>query len=266
MFLMMNLHGFNVNERFKFIIPIRQSWEFISNHKSKQDNPHIFFKNEIRQSGKNDNLWKHVYCMRKLGTIDLEILHLAINENGKFDENNLENSNLKRLGVGKILDSLASLKDRKMISLNKDGSFTITDLAREILWNERIPIWARVLRLLQIKSCSMEQISNILKISIEELSKEVEKLRKSQFVLMSPQRQDDKLVKVFEILSEGMEEIDRTETEGFNKIIFGKQRSESEILDTVDEIIKEIQDSVSDEKKKERIIEKLVELKIKLKI
>ena len=41
-------------------------------------------------------------CMRKLGTIDLEILHLAINENGKFNENNLENSNLKRLGVGKI--------------------------------------------------------------------------------------------------------------------------------------------------------------------
>ena len=42
--------------------------------------------------------------MRKLGTIDLEILELAINENGKFDENNLENSKLKRLGVGKILD------------------------------------------------------------------------------------------------------------------------------------------------------------------
>ena len=31
---------------------------------------------------------------------------------------------------------------------------------------------------------------------------------------MSPQRQDDKLVKVFEILSEGIEEIDKTETEG----------------------------------------------------
>ena len=46
--------------------------------------------------------------MRKLGTVDLEILHLAIKENGTFNENNLENSELKRLGVGKILDSLAS--------------------------------------------------------------------------------------------------------------------------------------------------------------
>jgi len=56
--------------------------------------------------------------MRKLGTIDLEILQLAMKENGTFNETNLENSELKRLGVGKLLDSLASLKDRKLISLN----------------------------------------------------------------------------------------------------------------------------------------------------
>ena len=204
--------------------------------------------------------------MRKLGTIDLEILHLAINENGKFNEINLEKSKLKRFGVGKILDSLASLKDRKMISLNSDGSFSITDLAREILWSKNIPKWARVLRLLQIKSCSMDQISDILKISKDEIGKEVEKLRKSQLVLMSPQRQDEKLVKVFEILSEGIEEIDKTETEGFDKIIFGEQKSDMEILDTVDEIIKEIQDTVLDQKKKEQIIKKLAELKVKMKI
>jgi DNA-binding MarR family transcriptional regulator len=204
--------------------------------------------------------------MRKLGTIDLEILHLAINENGKFNEINLENSKLKRFGVGKILDSLASLKDRKMISLNSDGSFSITDIAREILWSKNIPKWARVLRLLQIKSCSMDQISDILKISKDEIGKEVEKLRKSQLVLMSPQRQDEKLVKVFEILSEGIEEIDKTETEGFDKIIFGEQKSDMEILDTVDEIIKEIQDTVLDKKKKEQIVKKLAELKAKMKI
>ena len=82
--------------------------------------------------------------MRKLGTIDLEILHLAINENGTFDENDLENSKLKRLGVGKILDSLATLKDRKMISLNNNGSFSITEMAREILWSKNVPKWAKV--------------------------------------------------------------------------------------------------------------------------
>ena len=204
--------------------------------------------------------------MRKLGTIDLEILHLAINENGTFNENDLENSELKRLGVGKILDSLATLKDRKMISLNSNGSFSITELAREILWSKSIPKWARILRLLQIKSCNMEQISDILKIPKLETSEEVEKLRKSQFILMSPQRQEGKIVKVFEILPEGVEEIDKTETEGFDKIRFGEIKPEIEILSRVDEIIKEIQDTQLEQPKKDTIIKKLSELKNKLEI
>jgi len=204
--------------------------------------------------------------MRKLGTIDLEILHLAINEKGTFNENNLENSELKRLGVGKILDSLATLKDRKMISLNSNGSFSITEIAREILWSKSIPKWARILRLLQIKSCNMEQISDILKIPKLEASEEVEKLRKSQFVLMSPQRQEEKIVKVFEILPEGVEEIDKTETEGFDKIRFGEIKPEIEILSRVDEIIKEIQDTLLEQPKKDTIIKKLSELKNKLEI
>ena len=204
--------------------------------------------------------------MRKLGTIDLEILHLPINENGTFNENNLENSELKRLGVGKILDSLATLKDRKMISLNSNGSFSITEFAREILWGKSIPKWARILRLLQIKSCNMEQISDILKIPKLEASEEVEKLRKSQFILMSPQRQEEKIVKVFEILPEGVEEIDKAETEGFDKIRFGEIKPEIEILSRVDEIMKEIQDTQLEQPKKDTIIKKLSELKSKLEI
>ena len=204
--------------------------------------------------------------MRKLGTIDLEILHLAINENGTFNEKNLENSELKRLGVGKLLDSLATLKDRKMISLNSDGSFSITELAREILWSKNIPIWAKILRLLQIKSCNLEQIGNVLKISKEELSAEIEKLRKNQVVLMSPQRVDEKLIKVYEILPEGIELIDKTETEGFENVKFGEVKPEVEILSIIDEIRKEIQDSQLEQTKKNSISEKLSKLKDRLEI
>ena len=204
--------------------------------------------------------------MRKLGTIDLEILNLAIKENGTFNENHLENSDLKRLGVGKLLDSLASLKDRKMISLNNDGSFSITQIAREILWSNSIPTWAKILRLLQIKSCSLEQIIDILKITEDKIFEEIEKLRKNQFVLMSPQRQDEKIIKIYEILPEGIEEIDKTETEGFEKTNFDKPKSEIEILSLLDEIRKEIQDSSIELSKKESIIEKISKLKEKLQI
>jgi hypothetical protein len=203
--------------------------------------------------------------MRKLGTIDLEILHLAINENGTFNENNLENSELKKLGVGKILDTLASLKDRKMISQNNDGSFSITNLAKEILWSQNVPVWAKILRLLQIKSCTLNQIIMILKISEDKLINELEELRKNQFVLMSPQRKEEKIIKVYEILSEGIEKIDSTETKGFNNIN-SKLKSEVGIFSIIDEIIKEIQESQMEETKKETITEKLVSLKNKLEI
>jgi len=203
--------------------------------------------------------------MRKLGTIDLEILHLAINENGTFNETNLENSELKRLGVGKLLDSLATLKDRKMLSLNKDGSFSITELAKEILW-KNIPTWAKILRLLQIKSCSIGQIESTLKISRNEIIEEIEKLRKNQFVLMSPQRIEDKVIKVYEILPEGILEIDKTETEGFGNTEFGEVKQNVEILSVIELIIKEIQETQLEQSKKDSIIEKLSAIKEKLEI
>mgnify|MGYP003386780907 FL=1 len=204
--------------------------------------------------------------MRKLGTIDLEILSLAIKGKGTFNENNLENSDLKRYGVGKILDTLASLKDRKFISLNSDGSFTITELAREILWSSNIPIWGRILRLLQIKSCNLNQIIEILAIDEDKIIHEIEQLRKNQLVLMSPQRQDDKLIKIYEILPEGIHEIDKTEKEGFDQINFGETKSYGGILEIIDDIKNQIQKTSISDPEKNRIISKLNNLKNKLEI
>ena len=178
--------------------------------------------------------------MKRLGTIDLEILHLAINQNGTFNESHLENSKLKRLGVGKLLDCLATLKDRKMLSLNNtDGSFSITDLAKEILWGKDVPTWAKVLRLLQIKSCSMDEITDILRVPREQLDGDIEELRKNQLVLMSPQRQGEKLLKVFEILPEGVQYIDKTDVDGFDSAVFGEPRPQIEVISKIDEIVKE---------------------------
>ncbi|KFM16403.1 hypothetical protein AAA799D11_00692 [Marine Group I thaumarchaeote SCGC AAA799-D11] len=182
------------------------------------------------------------------------------------ESTHIENSELKRLGVGKILDTLGSLKDRKFISLNSNGSFSITPVAREILWGKEIPTWAKILRLLQIKSCSMEQIMDILRIPEVEIQQEVEKLRQNQFILMSPQRQDEKIIKVYEILPEGVEEIDKTETEGFDKIKFGEIKPEVEILSLIDDVVKDIQDSQIELENKTKIIDKLSKLKTKLNV
>ena len=164
------------------------------------------------------------------------------------------------------MDTLASLKDRKFISLNSDGSFSITDLAREILWNSSIPLWARILRLLQIKSCNLDKIIEIIEAEENQIIQELEELRKNQFVLMSPQRQDEKLNKIYEILPEGIEEIDKTETQGFNKTNFGKLKSKGGILEIIDKIQDQIQNASCLESEKKNVIEKLNDLKNKLEI
>ena len=117
--------------------------------------------------------------MRKLGTLDLEILHLAIKKNGTFNESDLANSELKRFTVGRLLDCLAELKDKKFLALNLDGSFSITDMARKILWDPNASTWTRLLQLLEIKSCSMQQISDVLGIDEDILMHETEQLRKN---------------------------------------------------------------------------------------
>jgi hypothetical protein len=204
--------------------------------------------------------------MRKLGTIDLQMLNLAIKENGTFNENNLENSELKKHGVGKILDTLASLKDRKFISLNTDGSFSITPLAQEILWSNKIPIWARILRLLQIKSCNLKEIIDIIEESEEKSIAEIEKLRKNQLILMSPQRKEGKVIKIYEILPEGIDQIDKTETEGFENVKFEDSKYNIEILETINELDKQIEKLQISNIEKEDIKIKINDLRNQLKI
>lgn len=198
--------------------------------------------------------------MVRLGFIDLEILFLGIKGDGNFDEKDIENSNLKRLGVGRILDSLASLKDRKLIDLNKDGSFSVTSTARHVLWDEKIPLGSRILRILEIRSFSSKEISQFLKKSEQEVFDEIENLRKNHYVLMSPQRIETKIIKTYEILPEGVEKIRTVEKEGFDKEVT-KLKPEREILSLVNQAIKEINDLEIAQEKKEKITSKLAMIK-----
>ena len=203
--------------------------------------------------------------MTKLGLIDLQLLHLGIKGNGNFNEKDIENSELKRLGVGRILDALASLKDRRLINLNSDGSFFITDLAKHTLWDEQIPTWVKILRLLEIKSCSSEAISDFLKKPEIKLIDEIEKLRKNQLILMSPLRQESKIIKMYEILPEGIEKIKKIEETGFQNDILEEKKPRIEIFELIDQIRKEISEE-SEFNNKKSIILKLDQIKEKLKI
>jgi RNA binding exosome subunit len=83
---------------------------------------------------------------------------------------------------------------------------------------------------------------------------------------MSPQRKEEKLIKMYEILPEGIQEIDKTETEGFNGKKFGEGEQRVETTEMINQIIKEIQNLEVSEKKKENITQQIIKLKNKLEI
>ena len=88
--------------------------------------------------------------MTKITLTDLQILNLGIIRKGNFDENDIAKSELAKLGVGRILDQLASLKERNLIRMNKDGSFAITEDAKKVLWDPQMPTEIKILRILAI--------------------------------------------------------------------------------------------------------------------
>ena len=204
--------------------------------------------------------------MTKLSIVDLQILYLGIKGNGRFDEKDIDQSELKRLGVGRILDQLASLKERKLIDLNADGSFSITSMARHILWDTQMPMWIKILRILEIKSQSLEKISSFLLLSKDLIQNEIEDLRKRQLVLMSPFRNETGLVKIYEILPEGIEQIKKAQSEGVqNKPEIKKPQIE--IWSIIEETIEQVRglEGISDEKKDD-IISNLLKIKDKLEV
>lgn len=204
--------------------------------------------------------------MTKLTVVDLKILFLGINKGGNFDENDIEKSDLKELGVGRILDQLASLKERGLIEMNKNGSFSITNSAKQILWDDEIPLWVKILRVLEIKSQNIKTMASFLLVSDDKVKEEIEDLRKRHLLLMSPLRKETGLEKFYEILPDGIEIIEKSQKEGFKDKPQIKD-PQIEILPVLDQTIKEIQDMQEISKdKKQNIISNLLKIKEKLEI
>lgn len=178
--------------------------------------------------------------MIKLDFLDLEILHLGINEKGEFNENDIAKSELNKIGVGRILDQLASLKEKNLITMNNGGSFSITEEARKVLWDESTPLEIKILRILDISPQIPQKIASLLLIREGKIQNTIEEMQKNHLVLMSTVKKEVGIVKMYEILPEGVEYLDRANL-GINQVLseLNPQLKNLDILqDTIEEIRK----------------------------
>ena len=189
--------------------------------------------------------------MSNLGTLDLEFLYLGIKKNGTFNEKDIEESELKRLGVGRTLDELASLKERNLILMNNDGTFTITDTAKNIFWDHQVPLRIKILRILDIRAFPLEKISTYLNEDEKIVFEEIERLRKEQLIMMSPLRTDAGLEKMYEILDAGIAELENP-----HKNTQHKNKDE-----LIDELILQIKELPISDEQKNTILNKITQIK-----
>lgn len=212
--------------------------------------------------GKLDNC-----LLTSIGSLDLEFLYLAHQNEGSFNEKDIEKSELKRLGVGRVLDAIASLKERNLIIQNDDNTFSITNTAKQILWNDEMPLSVKILRLLEIKAFPQAIISKYLRID-SDISQELETLRKNELILMSPQRTDKGLEKMYEILPAGIEELEKINSKSIqqSELLLGKKLPGKDVFELLDEIKEILESEASEIKSKNTIIEKIDQIKSKLQI
>ena len=189
--------------------------------------------------------------MTKLSPVDLQFLHLGIIKNGHFNENDIAESEIAKLGVGRILDQLASLKERNLISMKKDGSFSITEDARKILWNSQTSTEIKILRVLEIAPQMPQKLASILLIPEAQIQNTIEELQKNHFVLMSTIKNELGIVKFYEILPEGIEYLHKKNSDktlNFSKI--NPHLKNIKILQSTIEEIKKLREIQEDTKNK----------------
>ena len=130
-------------------------------------------------------------------------MHLAVLSDGCLDETDIDKSRLGRLGTGRILDQLASLIDRGLLKASESGGFCVTDQARKTLWSDDVPLWVRILRVLDTKSLVIGDICTYLNEPGAAVTPEAEMLRRNGLVMITTIRDDSGIQKLFEILPDG---------------------------------------------------------------
>ena len=150
----------------------------------------------------------------EIGLLDARILALGVGNGGRIDERVLGSPSLAGAGTGRVMDCLASLAGRGMIALNADKSFRVTGAARRILWDGGIPLWARILKVLEIGPLGAGAIAELLAEDAGGVLAEAEALRRGRLVMTSALRTNEGVEKTYEILPEGAEELEGARAAG----------------------------------------------------
>ena len=139
--------------------------------------------------------------------IDLEILYQAKKSKNGISPENISQPDVFTPGIWELADKFATLQEKKLLSKSDEGLFKITKAGINTFWHTESPLWMNLLKLLRIKPLSDKECAMYLEEPIPAVQQALEMIREKGYVMMTPLRKDKKLLKMFEILPEGIEQL-----------------------------------------------------------
>lgn len=181
--------------------------------------------------------------MSDLDYIDLEILYQAKNAKNGIIPENISKQDVFTPSIWELAEKFTTLQERKLLSKTEKGSFKVTRAGVNKFWNPESPLWMNLLKLLCIKPFSDTECAMYLQEPIPATQQALEMIRKKGYVMMSPLRKDKKLLKMFEILPEGMQQLKTSKKHSLltaklgDKLVVELENGEGVLYEVIDDLV-----------------------------
>ncbi len=145
--------------------------------------------------------------MSELDYMDLEILYQAKKSKNGISPEAVSQQDVFTPGIWELVDKFASMQEKNLLTKNKEGLFVLTKNGINTFWDIESPLWLNLLKLLRVKPLADIECARYLEEYIPAVQQALEMIRKKGYIMMSQLRKEEKLLKMFEILPEGVEQI-----------------------------------------------------------
>ncbi len=139
--------------------------------------------------------------------MDLEILYQAKKSKNGISPEAVSQQDVFTPGIWELVDKFASMQEKNLLTKNKEGLFVLTKNGINTFWDIESPLWLNLLKLLRVKPLADIECARYLEEYIPAVQQALEMIRKKGYIMMSQLRKEEKLLKMFEILPEGVEQI-----------------------------------------------------------
>ena len=175
--------------------------------------------------------------------MDLEILYQAKKSKNGISPEAVSQQDVFTPRIWELVDKFASLQEKNLLTKNKEGLFVLTKNGINTFWDIESPLWMNLLKLLRVKPLVDTECARYLEEYIPAVQQALEMIRKKGYVMMSQLRKEEKLLKMFEILPEGVEQITKLRKKGMFVVKSGDKLVVE--LDDGDGILYEIIDDLA---------------------